>query len=140
MTVLPSGQPASVGSPVSDSRSGGSNAAAQLGSGPTPEVGECHALSMRQAVAVVGRTAPVACRRPHTAQTYFVGRLDLATPSGFTRRVDSQAAQRQMRRACTNRLPQHLGRRHPLAGVSTQRVAQPAGQDGGPHAPARDVA
>ncbi|MGF9754798.1 septum formation family protein [Microvirga sp. 0TCS3.31] len=78
--------------------------------GPTPEVGECHALSMRQAVAVVGRTAPVACRRPHTAQTYFVGRLDLTTKSGFTRRVDSQAAQRQMSRACTTRLPRHLGR------------------------------
>ena len=78
--------------------------------GPTPEVGECHALSLRQAVAVVGRTAPVACRRPHTAQTYFVGRLDLTTKSGFTRRVDSQAAQRQMSRACTTRLPRHLGR------------------------------
>jgi hypothetical protein len=78
--------------------------------GPTPEVGECHALSMRQAVAVVGRTAPVACRRPHTAQTYFVGRLDLITKSGFARRVDSQAAQRQMSRVCTTRLPRHLGR------------------------------
>lgn len=78
--------------------------------GPTPEVGECHALSMRQAVAVVGRTAPVPCRRPHTAQTFFVGRLDLTTGSGFTRRVDSQAAQRQMSRACTTRLPRHLGR------------------------------
>jgi hypothetical protein len=78
--------------------------------GPTPEVGECHDLSLRQAVAVVGRTAPVACRRAHTAQTYFVGRLDLTTKSGFTRRVDSQAAQRQMSRACTARLPRHLGR------------------------------
>ncbi|HSF35759.1 MAG TPA: septum formation family protein [Nocardioides sp.] len=78
--------------------------------GPTPEVGECHDLSLRQAVAVVGRTAPVACRRAHTAQTYFVGRLDLTTKSGFTRRVDSRAAQRQMSRACTARLPRHLGR------------------------------
>ena len=78
--------------------------------GPRPEVGECHDLSLRQAVAVVGRTAPVACRRPHTAQTYFVGRLDLTTKSGFTRRVDSQAAQRQMSRACTTRLPRHLRR------------------------------
>ena len=78
--------------------------------GPTPEVGECHALTFRQAVAVVGRTAPVACRRKHTAETYFVGRLDLTTKAGFTRRVDSQAAQRQMRTACTSRLPRHLGR------------------------------
>lgn len=78
--------------------------------GPTPRVGECHRLTFRQAVAVTGRTAPVACGRKHTAQTYFVGRLDLTTKSGFTRRVDSQAAQRQMRAACTRRLPQHLGR------------------------------
>jgi hypothetical protein len=77
--------------------------------GPKPKVGECHALSFGQAVAVVGRTEPVACRRKHTAQTYFVGRLDLETAAGFTRRVDSQAAQRQMRRACTSRLPRHLG-------------------------------
>lgn len=78
--------------------------------GPTPRVGECHRLTFRQAVAVTGRTAPVACSRKHTAQTYFVGRLDLTTKAGFTRRVDSQAAQRQMRAACTRRLPQHLGR------------------------------
>jgi len=78
--------------------------------GPTPVLGECHALTFRQALAVVGRTAPVPCRRTHTAQTYFVGTLDLTTKSGFTRRVDSQAAQRQMRTACTRRLPRHLGR------------------------------
>jgi hypothetical protein len=78
--------------------------------GPTPRVGQCHALTFRQAVAVVGRTAPVACRRKHTAETYFVGRLDLRTKGGFTRRVDSQAAQRQMRTSCTARLPRHLGR------------------------------
>lgn len=96
-TPSPSSTPSPVGTAMPDP-------------GPTPEVGECHALSMRQAVAVVGRTAPVACRRPHTAQTYFVGRLDLTTKAGFTRRVDSQAAQRQMSRACTTRLPRHLGR------------------------------
>ncbi|NPD05910.1 hypothetical protein HN031_14565 [Nocardioides sp. zg-1308] len=78
--------------------------------GPDPRVGECHALSFGQAVAVVGRTAPVPCRRRHTAQTYFVGRLDLETGAGFTRRVDSRAAQRQARQACTTRLPRHLAR------------------------------
>ena len=77
--------------------------------GPTPKVGECHALSFRQAVAVVGRTEPVACRRKHTAQTYFVGRLRLETPAGKTRRVDSDAAQRQARTTCLARLPGHLG-------------------------------
>ena len=77
--------------------------------GPTPKVGQCHALSFRQAVAIVGRTEPVACRRKHTAETYFVGRLRLETPAGNTRRVDSDAAQRQARTTCTSRLPRHLG-------------------------------
>lgn len=77
--------------------------------GPRPEVGECHALSFRQAVAVVGRTEPVPCRRRHTAETYFVGRLRLETPAGNTRRVDSAAAQRQARTTCASRLPRHLG-------------------------------
>ena len=67
-------------------------------------------MSFRQAVAVVGRTAPIACRKRHTAETFFVGRLDLTTKAGYTRRVDSQAAQRQMRKACTTRVPRHLGR------------------------------
>lgn len=77
--------------------------------GTTPEVGECRDLSFAQAVAVVGRTETVPCRRRHTAETYFVGRLDLRTASGFTRRVDSRAAQRQARTTCTARLPRHLG-------------------------------
>lgn len=77
--------------------------------GPTPKVGECHALSFGQAIAVDGRTAPVSCRRKHTAQTYFVGRLRLETPAGNTRLVDSVAAQRQARTTCTARLPRHLG-------------------------------
>ena len=47
--------------------------------GPTPRVGECHDLSFRQAISVVGRTEPVRCRTRHTAQTFHVGRLELAT-------------------------------------------------------------
>jgi hypothetical protein len=78
--------------------------------GPRPKVGECHALTFGQAVSVVGRTAPVGCRRAHTAQTFLVGRLELATKAGKVRRVDSRAAQRQARAACTSRLPRHLGR------------------------------
>ena len=78
--------------------------------GPRPRVGGCHLLSFGQAVAVVGRTEPVRCRRKHTAETYFVGRLELGTKAGHVRRVDSRAAQRQARSTCTARLPQHLGR------------------------------
>ncbi|MCF6379596.1 septum formation family protein [Nocardioides KLBMP 9356] len=78
--------------------------------GPTPRVGECHLLSFGQAVSVVGRTEPVRCRRKHTAETYFVGRLKLATKAGHVRRVDSRAAQEQARSTCAARLPRHLGR------------------------------
>src|SRR5688500_19038683 len=77
--------------------------------GPRPEVGECHDLSFGQAAAVVDRSHPVPCRRRHTAETYFVGRLELETASGHTRRADSRAAQRQARTSCTSRLARHLG-------------------------------
>jgi hypothetical protein len=107
-TSSPTAGPADDPAPASSSSSPAPEAAPP-DPGPRPQVGECHALSFGQAVAVVGRTEPVPCRRKHTAQTYFVGRLDLETEAGFTRRVDSQAAQRQMRRACTGRLPRHLG-------------------------------
>lgn len=78
--------------------------------GPRPRVGECHNLSFGQAVDVVGRTEPVTCKRTHTAQTYFVGRLELETKAGHVRRVDSRAAQEQARSTCSARLPTHLGR------------------------------
>ena len=78
--------------------------------GPRPKVGQCHLLTFRQAVSVVGRTDPVRCKRKHTAETYFVGRLRLETEAGHVRRVDSQAAQKQARSTCSARLPKHLGR------------------------------
>jgi hypothetical protein len=80
--------------------------------GPTPKVGECHDLTFRQAVSVVGRTEPVPCGRGHTAETFHVGRLELATAAGAVRRVDSRAAQKQARTTCTARLPRHLGLTH----------------------------
>lgn len=74
--------------------------------GPRPEVGECHALSWRQAVAPDARVDPVRCTRPHTAQTYAVGRLDL--DSGNLA-VDSARVQQRVQRTCAERLPRHLG-------------------------------
>ena len=105
------GDPTDAPSPSGSSPSGSSTPSETVppDPGPRPKVGECHALSFGQAVAVVGRTGPVSCRRRHTAQTYFVGRLELETASGHTRRVDSRAAQRQARTTCTSRLPRHLG-------------------------------
>ncbi len=73
--------------------------------GPRPKVGECHALSWRQAVAPEARVDPVRCSRPHTAQTYAVGRLDL--DSGALA-VDSAQVQQRVQRTCDERLPRHL--------------------------------
>lgn len=109
-TATPTPPPGDAPSPSAPAPSSSGTTIAAPDPGPTPRVGECHDLSFRQALAVVGRTSSVACRTRHTAQTYFVGRLDLETRSGFTRRVDSRASQRQMRTACTTRLPRHLGR------------------------------
>lgn len=112
VAVLATGCTAAPSSPdqtPSPSESSSPSQTAPPDPGPTPRVGECHDLSFRQAVAVVGRTEPVTCRRPHTAQTYFVGRLRLKTPAGNARHVDSDAAQRQARTTCTARLPRHLG-------------------------------
>lgn len=96
-------------SPTSPTTAGDEVATVPPDPGPAPKVGQCHALSFRQALALVGRTEPVACRKKHTAQTYFVGRLRLETPAGAIRRVDSDAAQRQARTTCLSRLPAHLG-------------------------------
>lgn len=76
--------------------------------GPRPEVGECHALTWRQALSPVARTKPVRCRRNHTAQTFSVGTLDLRIGSE-NRDVDSPPVQERVRRRCTTRLPRHLG-------------------------------
>lgn len=74
--------------------------------GPRPEVGECHALSWRQAVAPQARVDPVRCRAPHTAETYAVGRLDL---DAGRLQVDSERVQQRVQTACNQRLPRHLG-------------------------------
>lgn len=72
--------------------------------GPRPQVGECHALSWRQALAPEARVDPVPCGRPHTAQTFAVGRLDLDPGA----RVDSAPVQQRVQRTCAERLPRHL--------------------------------
>lgn len=106
----PSGEPADDASPSPESLASPTESTPPPDPGPRPRVGECHLLSFGQAVDVVGRTEPVPCKRRHTAETYFVGRLQLETKAGHVRRVDSRAAQRQARSTCSARLPQHLGR------------------------------
>ena len=74
---------------------------------PRPRAGQCHRLSLAQAVAPTTGSKPVKCRRPHTAETFFVGRLDL-TSSGQSVTVDSAAAQAQPATACPRRAASHL--------------------------------
>ncbi len=76
--------------------------------GPRPKVGECHTLTWQQALAPVTAANSVKCSTRHTAQTYFVGRLDLA-PDGKALAVDAPSVQKQAQRTCTTRLPGHLG-------------------------------
>lgn len=96
-------------SPVDDTAGPGeatpsASATAAADRGPRPEIGECHALSWRQALAPEALVDPVRCSRPHTAQTYAVGRLDLE-PGAL---VDSAQVQQRVQRTCTERLPRHL--------------------------------
>ena len=74
--------------------------------GQRPEVGECHALSWRQALAPEAQVDAVPCRKPHTAQTFVVGRLGLGAGAPA---VDSARVQQRVQRTCAERLPRHLG-------------------------------
>lgn len=68
-----------------------------------PQNGACYRLTYDEAVAPTVDAAPVRCRRPHTARTFRVGRLDRGVE------VDSARAQRQAQETCTQRLGPHLG-------------------------------
>lgn len=75
---------------------------------PRPRTGQCHALSWDAVLAPVPEKGPTACRKKHTAETFFVGRLDVVQGS-HRLAVDSPAVQAQPERACTGRLAEHLG-------------------------------
>lgn len=87
---------------------GGDTSAPAAPAQPTPRVGECHRLGFDAALAPTSQVPPVRCGRPHTAQTFHVGRLDLVR-SGHRLAVDSPWVQQQARRQCTGRLASHLG-------------------------------
>ena len=91
--------------PTSEASSPSPTAKVAADPGPRPKVGECHALTWKQAVAPEARIAPVRCTKPHAAQTFAVGRLDL---DAGTLAVDSVTVQQRVQRTCTERLPRHL--------------------------------
>jgi hypothetical protein len=73
-----------------------------------PPVGACYRLGFGEATRPTSDAAPVSCRGRHTAQTYFVGRLDTVV-DGHLLAVDSKRAQRQLEHTCPNRLDDYVG-------------------------------
>jgi len=68
----------------------------------------CYRLGFDEATAPTNDSPPVSCRNRHTAQTYYVGRLDTVV-DGHLLAVDSRQAQRQVAQTCPRELADHLG-------------------------------
>ena len=75
---------------------------------PAPDRGACYRLSYDKAVAPTSDDQPVGCDKPHTSQTYAVGRLD-TTVDGHLVAVDSATVQKQVAAACPKKLAGYLG-------------------------------
>ena len=75
---------------------------------PAPRVGECYRLGFSAATAPTSNRPPVPCSQPHTAQTYYVGRLDTVV-DGHLLAVDSKLAQRQIEQTCPRKLDAYVG-------------------------------
>ena len=69
-----------------------------------PRVGACYELDFDEATAPTSDSPAVSCKSRHTAQTYYVGRLDTVV-DGHLLAVDSRLAQRQVSESC----PRHFG-------------------------------
>jgi hypothetical protein len=75
---------------------------------PAPEVGACYRLSYTEAVAPTNEDRPVPCQRPHTTQTFAVGRLETVA-NGHLLAVDSDAVRNQVAKACPRKLAAYVG-------------------------------
>lgn len=73
-----------------------------------PRAKACYRLDFDQATQPTSDAAPVPCTKRHTAQTYFVGRLDTVV-DGHLLAVDSRLAQRQLEHTCPQKLDAYLG-------------------------------
>ena len=73
-----------------------------------PPESACYRMGLAQATRPTTQSRPVPCREPHTAQTVFVGRLDLS-PAGRRLRVDSPAVQRRPAEVCPVQLRRYVG-------------------------------
>lgn len=75
---------------------------------PAPSADDCYTLTFAQAVAPTTQARPRGCRRPHTTETYVVGRLDNVV-DGHLLAVDSAQVQQQVASSCTKPLAGYLG-------------------------------
>jgi hypothetical protein len=91
---------------TSDARGDGTTSTRHLA--PAPEVGDCHRMSYDAAVAPTARNRTVRCDRPHTAETFRVGRLDTVV-GGRLLAVDSDQVQQQVATDCPQRLAAYVG-------------------------------
>jgi hypothetical protein len=101
-----------------DKPSAGASASSAPPPPAPPQVGACHALTLQQATDPVDSSDPVPCTRPHTAQTYKVGRLS-SLADGHLLAVDSPAVQARLVKECTPALPKYLG-----GDQTTQRLSR----------------
>lgn len=76
---------------------------------PDPPANRCYRLSFDEALATKTPTAPDrSCRRPHSTETYLVGRLDVVV-DGHQVAMDSAQVRDQAARRCPKALPAFLG-------------------------------
>lgn len=75
---------------------------------PAPPKRACYRLDFDSATSPTNDSRPVPCTKRHTAQTYFVGRLDTVV-DGHLLAVDSRLAQRQLERTCPRKLDEYVG-------------------------------
>lgn len=75
---------------------------------PRPVKNGCHRLSYEEAVAPVVGGTDASCGKPHTSQTYKIGRLALVS-GGHLMAVDSPSVQATLASSCTSLLGKHVG-------------------------------
>jgi len=73
-----------------------------------PELGACYRMSYDAALAPTTTHRMAKCDGPHTAETYFVGQLDLVV-EGHLLAVDSDRAYAQVNRVCQRRFAAYVG-------------------------------
>ncbi|GAA5149010.1 hypothetical protein GCM10023340_23650 [Nocardioides marinquilinus] len=75
---------------------------------PEPAVDACYDLDFDEAVSPTTDAEPVRCRRPHTSQTYQVGRVDNLV-DGHLLAIDSQQVQDDVAGTCPDALGDAVG-------------------------------